>query len=36
VCHGEVKENWQKKMKTCRQCDVFSSMMPEFLAEPAL
>jgi hypothetical protein len=36
VCHGEVQESWQKKMKTCRKCDVFNSMMPSFLATPAL
>jgi hypothetical protein len=35
VCHGEVQESWQKKMKTCRKCDVFNSMMPEFLVGPA-
>lgn len=23
ICHGEVQQNWQKKMKLCRQCEVF-------------
>lgn len=36
VCRGEVQKNWQTKMTSCRTCDVFKSMMPEFLAEPAL
>ena len=35
VCHGEVQESWQKKMKTCRNCDVFNSAMPDFLVKPA-
>ena len=28
VCHGQVQENWQKKMKICRQCKVFRTMLP--------
>jgi DNA-binding transcriptional regulator YiaG len=36
VCHGEVQESWQKKMKTCRKCDVFNSMVPELQARPAV
>jgi DNA-binding transcriptional regulator YiaG len=35
VCHGQVQESWHKKMKTCRKCDVFGSLMPEFLARSA-
>ena len=23
VCQGKVQESWQKKMKICRQCEVF-------------
>jgi transcriptional regulator with XRE-family HTH domain len=23
ICEGEVQENWQKKIKICRQCQVF-------------
>lgn len=36
VCHGKVQESWQKKMKTCRKCDVFNSVIPDFLVKPAL
>ncbi|MGZ6236761.1 MAG: two-CW domain-containing protein [Syntrophales bacterium] len=28
ICHGQVQENWQKKMKICRQCKVFQTMVP--------
>jgi hypothetical protein len=28
ICHGQVQENWQKKMKICRQCKVFRTMLP--------
>ncbi len=28
ICHGEIQENWQKKMRICRQCDVFQAMFP--------
>ncbi len=28
ICRGQVQENWQKKMKTCRQCKVFRTMVP--------
>lgn len=34
VCHGEVQESWRTKMKTCRKCDVFNAMIPEFLLRP--
>lgn len=27
MCQGKVQENWQKKMKICRQCEVFRSML---------
>ena len=27
ICHGEVQQNWQKKMKLCRQCEVFRSIL---------
>jgi len=23
ICHGEVQESWQKKIKMCRECKVF-------------
>jgi DNA-binding XRE family transcriptional regulator len=32
VCGGEVQESWHKKMRTCRKCNVFGSLMPDFLA----
>ncbi len=28
ICHGQVQENWQKKMKICRQCHVFRTILP--------
>ena len=28
ICHGQVQENWRKKMKICRECKVFRSMSP--------
>jgi DNA-binding XRE family transcriptional regulator len=28
ICNGEVQESWQEKMKMCRQCEVFLSMLP--------
>ncbi len=28
ICQGEVRESWQKKMKICRQCKVFQTMLP--------
>jgi DNA-binding transcriptional regulator YiaG len=35
ICHGTVQESWERKMQTCRECDVFHSTIPEFLSEPA-
>ena len=29
ICNGEVQENWQKKMKMCRKCNVFQAMLPD-------
>ncbi len=26
ICHGEIQENWRKKMTMCRQCAVFQAM----------
>jgi len=26
ICHGKVQQNWQEKMKLCRQCEVFQSI----------
>ena len=28
ICQGRAQESWQKKMKICRQCKVFQSMVP--------
>ena len=28
ICQGRKQENWQKKMKICRQCKVFKTVMP--------
>ncbi len=27
VCEGSVQNNWKEKIKICRQCDVFSSLL---------
>jgi len=28
ICQGRKQESWQKKMKICRQCEVFQAMVP--------
>jgi hypothetical protein len=28
ICHGEVQESWQSKIKICRHCEVFQSRLP--------
>jgi DNA-binding XRE family transcriptional regulator len=28
ICHGQIQESWQKKMKICKKCSVFKGMMP--------
>jgi len=28
ICHGAVQQNWQRKMKLCRQCEVFRTILP--------
>jgi hypothetical protein len=28
ICQGRRQESWQKKMKICRQCKVFRTMLP--------
>ena len=28
ICHGKVQKDWKRKMKICRQCEVFRSMLP--------
>jgi hypothetical protein len=27
ICQGEVQESWRQKMKICRQCKVFRSLL---------
>ena len=27
ICEGEVKENWEEKMKMCRSCNVLKAIM---------
>jgi DNA-binding XRE family transcriptional regulator len=29
ICQGQVQGSWQKKMKICRQCEAFRSMLPQ-------
>ncbi len=28
ICEGEAKKDWAEKMKICRKCKVFKSMIP--------
>lgn len=28
ICHGKVQENWHEKLKICRSCKVFKTLMP--------
>ena len=28
ICQGRTQESWQRKMKICRQCNVFQTMVP--------
>jgi hypothetical protein len=28
ICQGEEQKSWRNKMKMCRQCEVFQSMLP--------
>jgi len=27
ICEGEVQQNWQEKMKICRECEVLKSFL---------
>jgi DNA-binding XRE family transcriptional regulator len=27
ICHGEVQESWQKKMRLCRQCNLLRPIL---------
>jgi DNA-binding XRE family transcriptional regulator len=28
ICDGEVQLNWKRKMKKCKECEIFRSAMP--------
>jgi hypothetical protein len=28
ICQGKVQEDWKRKMKMCRQCEVFRFVLP--------
>ena len=28
ICNGEAQDSWQKKMKMCKQCEVFQKIIP--------
>jgi len=30
-CKGECQERWEKKIKICRQCEVFQAMIPSLI-----
>lgn len=30
ICKGEVQESWEQKIRICRRCKVFRSMLPFF------
>ncbi len=30
-CQGEYQDNWEEKLKLCRQCEVFRSMIPPLI-----
>ncbi|MFC2013447.1 helix-turn-helix domain-containing protein [Chloroflexota bacterium] len=32
VCEGAMQESWAKKIKLCRQCGVYKSMLPAILS----
>jgi DNA-binding XRE family transcriptional regulator len=32
LCQGKVQKNWSEKMKICRNCNFFSSIMPVILS----
>ena len=31
ICNGETQDSWQKKMKMCKQCEVFQKIIPHDL-----
>lgn len=28
-CHGRKQENWEKKIELCRECEMYTSMIPD-------
>ena len=34
ICQGKAHENWRKKMKICRQCEVFRSYVARLRGRP--
>jgi hypothetical protein len=34
ICSGEIQGSWQKKMKICRKCVVFQTMVPPLRTMP--
>ncbi len=28
-CHGQMQEDWKKKIQLCRECEVYQSMFPD-------
>ncbi len=30
-CQGKMQESWEKKIKLCRQCEVFRAMVPSLI-----
>jgi hypothetical protein len=34
ICNGETQDNWQIKMKICKQCEVFQKIIPPDLENP--
>jgi DNA-binding XRE family transcriptional regulator len=28
ICYGEVQKSWRKKLRICRQCNVFETQLP--------
>jgi hypothetical protein len=29
MCQGQVQKNWREKIKTCRECEVLKSFLPD-------
>ena len=33
ICDGSVHDSWEEKMRLCKKCEVFQSMLPSFVTE---